>query len=161
VFHRLQLQVETPLSPSLSFLVQPSLGYDSARSHAVDSIGISDTDVRNDQSFHAGLRSELLWKRSDELELRAGTDLSLQRVAYEGLYHQAPQAEEIDERAGNPGLTPAAAQQYGAGLEGRLAESFTFRLEGFYQRRSSLVFTAEARALEDGTIWNPLFLNSG
>ena len=246
VFHRLQLQMETPLSPSLSFLVQPSLGYDSARSHAVDSIGISDTDVRNDQSFHAGLRSELLWKRSDELELRAGTDLSLQRVAYDvdarfdralpsfgvptgeraigrgirfledfgaylqaevtrgplrvtpgfrvdvlrwhgraylvgdprlwlrfaatpsldlfayaGLYHQAPQAEEIDERAGNPGLTPAAAQQYGAGLEGRLAESFSFRLEGFYQRRSSLVFTAEARALEDGTIWNPLFLNSG
>jgi hypothetical protein len=246
VFHRVQLQVETPLSSGVSFLLSPSLGYDNSRTQSADSLGISTADTRHDEVFYAGLRSEVIWKRSEGVEVRAGTDFTLQRASYDvdarfdrslpsfgvpngeravgrglrfiedlgtyaqveltrgplritpglradvmrwsgrvylmtdprlwvryalspkldlftyaGLYHQTPQAEEIDERTGNPGLTPAAAQQYGLGFETRFAESWSFRMEGFYQRRSSLVFTAEPHALSDGTIANPLFLNSG
>jgi hypothetical protein len=95
------------------------------------------------------------------LWLRYAVSPRLDLFTYAGVYHQAPQAEEIDERTGNPGLTPAAAQQYGLGVETRFAEAWTFRLEGFYQRRSSLVFTAGPFALGNGTISNPLFLNSG
>ena len=246
VFHRLQLQVETPLSSGVAFLISPSLGYDNSRTQSADALGVTTADTRNDESLSAGLRSEVIWKRSEGVELRAGTDFTMQRVAYDvdarfdrtlpsfgvpngerqvgrglrfiedfgtyaqvelsrgplritpglrmdvmrwsgrvylmtdprlwlryalspkldlfsyaGLYHQTPQAEEIDEKTGNPGLTPTAAQQYGLGVESRFADTWTFRVEGFYQRRSSLVFTAEPRALPDGTIANPLFLNSG
>jgi len=246
VFHRVQLQVETPLSSGLSFLLSPNIGYDDARTQSTDSIGVTTLDTRQDESLSAGLRSEMIWKRSEGVEVRAGTDFTMQRVSYDvdarfdrtlpsfgvpngertvgrglrfiedfgtyaqveltrgpvritpglrldvmrwsgrvylmtdprlwlryaispkwdvfsyaGLYHQTPQAEEIDERTGNPGLTPSAAQQYGIGVETRFAESWTFRMEGFYQRRSSLVFSADPFALADGTIANPLFLNSG
>jgi len=95
------------------------------------------------------------------LWIRYAVTPKLDLFTYAGLYHQTPQAEEIDERTGNPGLTPSAAQQYGLGMETRFWDSWSFRLEGFYQRRSSLVFTAEPFALGDGTIANPLFLNSG
>jgi len=246
VFHRLQLQIETPAFSGVSFLVSPSLGYDNSRVQSTDSLGVATADTQGDESVSAGLRSEVIWKRSEGVELRAGTDFTMQRVAYDvdarfdrslpsfgvpngeravgrglrfiedfgtyaqieltrgplritpglrvdvmrwsgrvyamtdprlwiryavtpkldlftyaGLYHQTPQAEEIDERTGNPGLTPSAAQQYGLGLETRFWDTWSFRLEGFYQRRTSLVFTAEPFAVSDGTIANPLFLNSG
>jgi len=246
VFHRLQLQIETPAFSGVSFLVSPSLGYDNSRIQSTDSLGVATADTQGDESVSAGLRSEVIWKRSEGVELRAGTDFTMQRVAYDvdarfdrslpsfgvpngeravgrglrfiedfgtyaqielargplritpglrvdvmrwsgrvyamtdprlwiryavtpkldlftyaGLYHQTPQAEEIDERTGNPGLTPSAAQQYGLGLETRFWDTWSFRLEGFYQRRTSLVFTAEPFAVGDGTIANPLFLNSG
>src|SRR6267154_872652 len=246
VFHRFQLQVETPLSSGVSFLVSPSFGYDNSRTQSSEALGFSTADSRRDEALSAGLRSEVIWKRSESVEVRAGTDFTMQRVSYDvdarfdrtlpsfgvpngertvgrglrfiedfgtyaqveltrgrlritpglrldvmrwsgrvylmtdprlwlryavspkldvftyaGVYHQTPQAEEIDERTGNPGLTPAAAQQYGLGVETRFAETWTFRAEGFYQRRSSLVFTAGPFALGNGTIANPLFLNSG
>ena len=246
VFHRLQLQAEMPLSSGVSFLLSPSLGYDNSRIQSTDSLGVATTDTQGNESVSAGLRSEVIWKRSEGVEVRAGTDLTMQRVSYDvdarfdrtlpsfgvpngeravgrglrfiedfgsyaqvelargplritpglrldvmrwsgrvylmtdprlwvryavtpkldlftyaGLYHQTPQAEEIDERTGNPGLTPSAAQQYGIGMETRFWDSWSFRLEGFYQRRSSLVFSAEPFALADGTVANPLFLNSG
>ncbi|MFL5443138.1 MAG: hypothetical protein ACJ78W_01425 [Myxococcales bacterium] len=246
VFHRLQLQVEKPLAQGLSLSVSPSLGYDNARSQSSDALGVSDSNTRNDETFFAGLRSELAWKRSSAMEMRFGTDFSMQRAGYDvdarfdrtlpsfgvpngerqvgrglrfiedfgtysqveltygplrvtpglrldlmrwsgrvyltgdprlwvrysltpkldlftyaGLYHQTPQAVEIDPRTGNPGLTPSAAQQYGLGTESRFGDDWTLRLEGFYQRRTSLIFTAEPRAVADGTISNPLYLNSG
>src|SRR3954469_11646308 len=83
VFHRLQLQVETPMSSGVSFLVSPSLGYDNSRTQNEAALGISDIDTRNDESLAIGLRSEVIWKKSDGLELRAGTDFSLNRVSYD------------------------------------------------------------------------------
>jgi hypothetical protein len=86
---------------------------------------------------------------------------SLDAFAYAGLYHEAPLAQELDPATGNPALLPMWAQQYGLGAEARFAASWSVRLEGFYQRRGSLVFPAEPRMNADGTVSNPLFLNSG
>ena len=83
VFHRLQFQVETPVSSGVSFLVSPSVGYDNSRSQNAEALGISDVDTRNDESLALGLRSELTWKKSEGFEVRAGTDFSLNRVAYD------------------------------------------------------------------------------
>src|SRR5207237_6903965 len=55
VFHRRQLQVETPLSSGLSFLLSPNIGYDDARTQSTDSIGITTLDTRQDESLSAGL----------------------------------------------------------------------------------------------------------
>lgn len=81
--------------------------------------------------------------------------------AYAGLYHQAPQVEELDPKVGNPALSPESAQQIGVGIERRFAGVWSIRVETFYQRRSGLVASAVARASDDGTISNPLQLNSG
>jgi len=83
VFHRLQLQVEKPLAQGLSLSVSPSLGYDNARSQSSDALGVSDSNTRNDETFFAGLRSELAWKRSSAMEMRFGTDFSMQRAGYD------------------------------------------------------------------------------
>jgi hypothetical protein len=81
--------------------------------------------------------------------------------AYAGLYHQSPTAEQLDPLAGNPRLLPERAEQYGVGVERKIGPLWTIRAEGYLNRRSSLVFPAEARANGDGTYDNPLQLNSG
>src|SRR5205085_6935078 len=76
VFHRVQLQIDKRLGEGLSLVVSPSLGYDSSRAGTVDSIGLSDLNRHDTRSLTAGLRSELVWKPSSTLEVRAGTDFS-------------------------------------------------------------------------------------
>lgn len=81
--------------------------------------------------------------------------------AYAGVYHEAPLAQQLDQVLGNPDLTPQRADQYGLGITQRIGDRFSVRAEGYLNRRSSLVFPATARARDDGTIDNPLQLNSG
>jgi TonB-dependent Receptor Plug Domain/Gram-negative bacterial TonB protein C-terminal len=243
-FHRAQVSLVTPLSPSLTLTLSPTAGYDDSNDSSQATGEVPET--LNTTTFAFGLRSELAFRPSPALELRAGTDWTHTRVgydfdqrfdqrlpdfgipngarelgrgvrhiadygqyvqaevtlgrlrvtpgvrldvmhwqghtyavtdprvwmryavtpsldafAYAGLYHEAPQALELDPATGNPALLPSWAQQYGVGGEARFGSSWIVRLEGFYQRRGSLVFSAEARTDADGTVKNPLFLNSG
>ena len=116
----------------------------------------------------AGLRSDLfrwdgrtnavadprLWAR---YLLTEGTAL----FASAGLYHQAPLASELDPHFGNPGLSPEAAEQYGLGVERKQGSDWTFRVEGFVQRRDALPFAAPARLRADGSVDNPLLRSWG
>src|SRR5205823_15020054 len=72
-----------PRSSGLSFLLSPNSGYDDARTQSTDSIGVTTLDTRQDESLSAGLRSEMIWKRSEGVEVRAGTDYTMQRVSYD------------------------------------------------------------------------------
>jgi hypothetical protein len=115
-----------------------------------------------------GVRADLLqWGGRTHVVLdprlwvRRQLTASLGLFAYAGLYHQAPEATEIDPRFGNPALEPETAQQYGLGVEHRVPGSWTFKLEGFYQRRSGLPFAAPVSLRADGSIDNPLLSNSG
>ena len=81
--------------------------------------------------------------------------------AYAGAYHQAPGAEQVDAQIGNPHLTPLRADQYGVGIEQKFGEVWSIKVEGFLNRRRSLVFAAAPVANGDGTYFNPLQLNSG
>jgi TonB family protein len=101
-----------------------------------------------------------LWAR---LPVAAQTAL----FAYAGVYHQAPTAEQLDAQIGNPSLLPLRADQYGAGVEQRFGELWSVKLEGFLNRRRSLVFPAKATAYGCSADYtgcryaNPLELNSG
>lgn len=81
--------------------------------------------------------------------------------AYAGVYHQPPQAEQVDAAVGNPHLRPLRADQFGGGIEQRFGADWTIKAEGWTTRRKNLVFPAAARARPDGTYDNPLLLNSG
>lgn len=81
--------------------------------------------------------------------------------AYAGLYHQAPEAVEIDANVGNPALGPESAQQAGLGVSKKWGGAWSVRLEGFLQRREGLPFAASATLRADGTISNPLLEGSG
>lgn len=61
-----------------------------------------------------------------------GLDEALTVKAHVGLYHQAPQLQEIDERYGNPELPPLTAMQVALGTELRLDGGWEFDLTGFY-----------------------------
>ena len=106
------------------------------------------------QGHTYGVADPRLWAR---FTLDDATSL----YAYGGLYHQAPTAEQVSPVIGNPGLLPEVAEQYGLGVERRLSALWSLKVEGYLNRRRSLVFPAEARALPDGTYDNPLQLNSG
>ncbi|MBS2023152.1 MAG: TonB-dependent receptor [Deltaproteobacteria bacterium] len=80
---------------------------------------------------------------------------------YAGLYHQAPEAAEIDPILGNPALGPERSQQYGLGLNRRWGDEWSVRVEGFIQRREQLPFAAQATLRADGTISNPLLEATG
>jgi outer membrane receptor protein involved in Fe transport len=92
---------------------------------------------------------------------RASLDAATALHGYAGIYHEHPTAQALDSLLGNPALTPERAEQYGLGITRKFGNLWTVRLEGYYNRRSSLVFPAEARARGDGTFDNPLQLNSG
>ena len=80
--------------------------------------------------------------------------------AYAGVHHQRPQASELDAILGNPRLLPERADQYGLGWEGTDNE-WSLRVEGFLQRRASLVEPVPVQANGDGTFSNPLLGNTG
>jgi len=81
--------------------------------------------------------------------------------AYAGLYHEAPTAQELDALLGNPNLLPQKAEQYGLGATQKLSPVWSVKVEGYVNRRASLVYPATATARGDGTFDNPLQLNSG
>ncbi len=81
--------------------------------------------------------------------------------AYAGLYHQAPTAEQVDPTIGNPALLPQVAQQFGVGAEQAFGDLWSVKAETYLNRRSSLVYAAQASANGDGTYHNPLQANSG
>ncbi|MBS2025700.1 MAG: hypothetical protein JST92_25150, partial [Deltaproteobacteria bacterium] len=80
---------------------------------------------------------------------------------YWGVYHQAPQAAQLDGNTGNPGLLPLRADQVGGGLEQRVNADWSFKIEGWHVWRQNLVFPVAAARLPDGTYSNPLLANSG
>jgi hypothetical protein len=81
--------------------------------------------------------------------------------AYAGLYHEPPTAQQLDALVGNPHLTPESAQQYGVGVVQKFGDVWSVKIEGYHNRRNSLVFPFNPVMLGDGTIYNPLQLNSG
>ena len=81
--------------------------------------------------------------------------------AYAGLYHEAPTAQSLDALLGNPQLLPERAEQYGVGITQKLSPVWSLKVEGYFNRRASLVYPAAARANGDGTYDNPLQQNSG
>ena len=111
------------------------------------------------EELHYGIGNFVLFE--PRVRARYQLDNPSSIVAYAGIYHQAPEAEEVDRTLGNPGLLPLRADQYGLALERRFAELWTIKLEVFFNVRTSLVFPAAPHLLDDGAITNPLFLNSG
>ena len=85
----------------------------------------------------------------------------LQLFAYAGIYHQAPQAAQLDPTVGNPALVPERATQGGVGSQYLAGSDWTFRIEGFLQRRSSLPFNGTPSLNPDGSVYYPLLVNSG
>ncbi len=84
-----------------------------------------------------------------------------QLFAYTGIYHQAPQAAQLDPTLGNPALIPERATQGGLGSEYLAGSDWTFRVEGFLQRRTSLPFNGTPTLRADGSVYYPLLVNSG
>ena len=81
--------------------------------------------------------------------------------AYAGLYHQAPNARQVDAVIGNPGLLPQVSEQLGTGVERKFGDLWSIKAEGYLSLRRSLVFAAFPKANGDGTYDNPLQSNSG
>ena len=118
------------------------------------------------EQLHYGPQTYALFDPRLWVRLQAAQYTSL--YGYAGAYHQAPTAEQVDAQIGNPHLLPLRADQFGLGAEQRWGELWSLKVEGFLNRRRSLVFPATARANCnqdgtgcDGTYFNPLQLNSG
>ncbi len=94
-----------------------------------------------------------LWVRT---RLTAQTALK----SYVGLYHQPPSALQVDDSIGNPDLDLAWAAQVGTGIEHQFDEQWNVGLEGFYNRKGSLIFGAPAETI-DGKVYNPHVANHG
>ncbi len=56
-----------------------------------------------------------------------------------GLYHQAPQADDLSSVFGNPGLGTSSAAHALAGVSYKLTDQLTFETVGFYSKSSNLV----------------------
>lgn len=115
-----------------------------------------------------GLRlDQIHWRDHTRLDfdprlwVRAALSDATAIKSYLGLYHQPPSPLQIDNDLGNPNLDLAWAVQAGAGVEHRFDEQWNVSLEGFYNRKGSLVFAAPAEALPDGTLSNPHVANHG
>jgi TonB family protein len=80
--------------------------------------------------------------------------------AYAGLYHQPPNALQVDPTLGNPRLGSALAGQFGLGVEHRFSDVWNATAEVFYNRRADLVFTVPAE-VRDGRVYNPIVDNAG
>ena len=81
--------------------------------------------------------------------------------AYAGLYHEPPNALQIDPQVGNPHLLPQWAFQVGLGAEHRFDQVWNASAEVFYNRTGSIVYAAKPQVLANGTIDDPLYRNSG
>ena len=86
---------------------------------------------------------------------------SIDLFAYAGVYHEAPQAAQLDPKIGNPGLLPERANQYGVGGDWLFASDWSLKMEGFIQRRSSLPFAGTPSLNPNGTVNYQLLVNSG
>ena len=114
-----------------------------------------------------GLRAdEAHWRQNTRATLdprlwgRYALDDETSLKAYVGLYHQPPSGLQIDDTIGNPALSFEWAAQFGLGAEKRFSDLWTVSLEGFYNRRGSLVTSAPATQV-DGVVYNPKVLNQG
>lgn len=114
--------------------------------------------LRLEQLHYAGRTFVLLDPR---LWARVGAWDSAAFFGYAGLYHQAPQAQEVDAQLGNAALAPLRADQVGVGLEQKLGSDWSFKLEAWRTWRTNLVFPVEASLGADGQVSNPVLLNSG
>ena len=103
-FHRARFAWERRVSDALSFNIAPMIGFDlsNSSSSGIGAGAFSRPQSQRDRTFSTGLRSGIIARQGDNLELRAGLDLLMNRVSYDLdiLYEQqlrsvgAPNAEE-------------------------------------------------------------------
>lgn len=118
-------------------------------------------------SITPGLRlDQIHWREhtrasfDPRLWVRAALTPQTALKTYIGLYHQPPTPLQVDDSIGNPDLELSWAAQAGAGVEHKFDEQWNLGLEGFYNRKGSLVFSAPAEVV-DGQLVNPHVANHG
>jgi hypothetical protein len=84
-FHRARFAWERRLSEALSLGVAPMIGFDlsDSSSSGAGAGAFSRPQRQSERTFSAGLRAEAIARRGEDLELRAGLDLLIDRVSYD------------------------------------------------------------------------------
>ena len=113
--------------------------------------------------------------RFDELHAKGNTQLSSDPrlwvrtsldhddaiKTYIGLYHQAPQPQQLLPNLGNPNLGLESAVQVGVGYERKFSDVWNASVEIFYNRQWGLVEPVAAQVQANGTLVNKIYDNVG
>ena len=167
--YRVEADIQSALQlRSLGATITQPLHID--HSQALESIGeYLEADVRLGRfQLVPGLRfDQFLWRGHSygvfdpRLWVRYPATEATATKAYAGIYHQAPNAANIDPSIGNPGLTPERSWQTGLGIEHRFSPTWNLSVEGFYLRRGALVSRVQATSVNGVAVDNPLYGNVG